>query len=331
MNRDPFAICLQRFFTNHLTIGLRASAHTIASYRDTFRLLLKYASDQLGRTPTELKFEDLDADLVGRFLGFVETVRGNSVRSRNTRLSAIRSFFKYVAAREPQLVHHCHQILAIPTKKHERTTVTYLNQAEMAALVATPDSSTWFGRRDRTLLIVALQTGLRVSELINLSRGDIVLDTGAHVRCMGKGRKERATPLRKDSVLALRSWLAEHPGNNGDPLFTSIRGGRLSRDAVERIVQKYATLATEVCPSLKDKRVTPHVLRHAAAMTLLQSGVDCAVIALWLGHESIETTQIYLHADFQLKEKAMDQTKPVSVPAGRYQPPDELMRFLEAL
>lgn len=204
-----------------------------------------------------------------------------------------------------------------PPKKYERTRITYLNRAEMAALVAAPDSNTWFGRRDKTLLVVALQTGLRVSELINLSRGDIVLGTGAHVRCMGKGRKERATPLRKDSVDALRSWLTERPGNDGDPLFTSIRGGRLSRDAVERIVQKYTTLATEVCPSLKDKRVTPHVLRHAAAMTLLQSGVDCAVIALWLGHESLETTQIYLHADLQLKkEKAMDQTKPVGVPSG---------------
>ncbi len=202
-----------------LTMGLRASAHTIASYRDTFRLLLNYASEQLCRTPTDLTFEDLDANLVGRFLGFVETVRGNSVRSRNTRLSAIRSFFKYVATHEPQLVHHCHRILSIPAKKHERTTITYLNEAEMAALVAAPDSSTWFGRRDRTLLVVALQTGLRVSELINLSRGDIVLGTGAHVRCMGKGRKERATPLRKDSVDALRSWLTERPGNDGDPLF----------------------------------------------------------------------------------------------------------------
>ena len=193
MNRNPFAMCLQQFFTDHLTIGLRASTHTIASYRDTFRLLLNYASDQLCRTPTDLTFEDLDANLVGRFLGFVETVRGNSVRSRNTRLSAIRSFFKYVATHEPQLVHHCHRILSIPAKKYERTTITYLNRAEMAALVAAPDSSTWFGRRDRTLLVVALQTGLRVSELINLSRGDIVLGTGAHVRCMGKGRKERAT------------------------------------------------------------------------------------------------------------------------------------------
>ena len=254
MNRNPFAICLQQFFTDHLTTGLRASAHTIASYRDTFRLLLNYASEQLCRTPTDLTFEDLDANLVGRFLGFVEKVRGNSVRSRNTRLSAIRSFFKYVATHEPQLVHHCHQILSIPAKRYERTTITYLNRAEMAALVAAPDSSTWFGRRDRTLLVVALQTGLRVSELINLSRGDIVLGTGAHVRCMGKGRKERATPLRKDSVDALRSWLTERPGNDGDPLFTSIRGGRLSRDAVERIVQKYTSLATEVCPSLKNVR-----------------------------------------------------------------------------
>ena len=331
MNGNTLAICLHRFFTDHLTVRLRASRHTIASYRDTFRLLLNYASGRLGREPTDMRFEDLDATLIGHFLAHLEAVRGNSVRSRNTRLAAIRSFFKFTATQEPQLVHHCQRILSIPVKKFEKTTVTYLNAAEMAALVTAPDTTTWFGRRDRTLLVVAVQTGLRVSELIGLSHDDVVLGTGAHVRCMGKGRKERLTPLRKDSADALRNWLDEKPGDDGDPLFTSSRGGRLSRDAVERIVRKYAALAASTCPSLKEKRVTPHVLRHAAAMSLLQSGVDCTVIALWLGHESIETTQIYIHADLKLKEKAMDRTKPLNVPAGRYQPPDTLMAFLEAL
>ena len=201
----------------------------------------------------------------------------------------------------------------------------------MEALISAPDTTTWFGRRDRALLIVTLQTGLRVSELVNLCRGDVVLGAGARVRCMGKGRKERGTPLRKDSVDALPVWLAENPGNDQDPLFTSNRGQRLSRDAVERMVQKHTAIAAKRCPSLREKRVTPHVLRHAAAMTLLQAGVDCAVIALWLGHESIETTQIYIHADLQLKEKAMDQTNAADVPPGRYQPSDALIAFLEAL
>lgn len=331
MNGTTFAICLQQFFADHLTIRLRASTHTILSYRDTFRLLLNYASDQLARSHDALQFEDLDATMIGHFLAHIETVRGNSVRSRNTRLAAIRSFFRYVATKEPQLVHHCQRVLSIPVKKFDKTTLTYLDAAEMAALVAAPDTTTWFGRRDRTLLIVALQTGLRVSELVGLSRSDAVLGTGAHVQCMGKGRKERLTPLRKDSADALRNWLKECPGNDGDPVFISSRRRRLSRDAVERIVLKHAAVATSACPSLKGKRVTPHVLRHSAAMSLLHAGVDCAVIALWLGHESTETTQIYMHADLKLKEKAMDRTKPLDVPAGRYRPPDTLMAFLEAL
>ena len=331
MNDNTLAICVQRFFTEHLAGRLRASTHTVASYRDTFRLLLNYACGRLDRCPTDMRFEDLDATLIGDFLAYLETERGNSVRSRNTRLAAIRSFYKFTSIQEPQFVHHCQRVLSIPVKKFEKRTVTYLNPAEMAALLSAPDTTTWFGRRDRTLLVVALQTGLRVSELTGLSHGDIVLGTGAHVRCMGKGRKERSTPLRKDSVDALRIWLKEQPGNGGDPVFVSSRGGPLSRDAVERIVRKYAISASVTLASLKEKRVTPHVLRHSAAMSLLQSGVDCAVIALWLGHESIETTQIYLHADLELKEKAMDRTKPVDVPSGRYKPPDTLMAFLQAL
>ena len=331
MKTHPLPIYLQRFFTERLASQLQASPHTVASYRDTFRLLLTHASERLARMPTDLQVADIDAELVGHFLNDIETTRGNSARTRNTRLSAIRSFFKYVAINEPQLLHHCQKVLAMPPKRYEKRMIDYLNRDEIEALLAAPDLTSWYGRRDRTLLLLALQTGLRVSELIQLSCDDVVLGTGAHVRCKGKGRKDRSTPLRRDSVRVLRAWLDEHAGPGDQALFVSNRGGRLSRDAVERIVRKHVELASRSCPSLKGKRVSAHVLRHSAAMDLLHHGVDCTVIALWLGHESVETTQMYLHADLQLKERAMDQTKPVEVPTGRYQPSDDVMAFLEAL
>ena len=259
----------------------------VASYRDSFRLLLGYAADRLGRGPTDLQVADLDAELVGDFLSHVEGTRHNGVRTRNARLSAIRSFFKYVAINEPQLLHHCQRILAMPAKRHEKRTIDYLTRPEIEALVAAPAVTTWYGRRDRTLLMVALQTGLRVSELIQLTCGDVALGTGAHVRCVGKGRKERATPLRADCVEALRAWLEERGTVDTEPVFVSNRGERLSRDAVERLVRKHAVAASETCPSRAGKQVTPHVLRHSAAMQLLQNGVDRTVIALWLGHEQL--------------------------------------------
>ena len=323
MKTHPLPVYLQRFFTERLVSQLQASSHTVASYRDTFRLLLAYASERLGRLPTDLQVNDIDAQLVGHFLSFVETTRGNSARSRNTRLSAIRSFFKYVAINEPQLLQHCQRILAIPSKRYEKRAIDYLDRNEIEALLAAPDLANWYGRRDRTLLLLALQTGLRVSELISLDCRDVVLGTGAHVRCQGKGRK--------DSVRVLRAWLGERPGHDDQPLFVSNRGDRLSRDAVERIVRKYVQLASAQCPTLKSKRISPHVLRHSAAMDLLHHGVDCTVIALWLGHEHVETTQMYLHADLKLKERAMDQTKPVEVPAGRYKPTADVMAFLDGL
>lgn len=331
MKAYPLPVYVQRFFVERLTTQLRASPHTVASYRDTFRLLLRYVADQLGRAPTDLQLADVDAAIVGGFLSFVELQRGNGARTRNTRLSAIRSFFTYVAVNEPQLLHHCQRVLAMPSKRHEKRTIDYLSRGEIEALLSAPDPCTWFGRRDRTLLMLAVQTGLRVSELIHLGRGDIVLGAGAHVRCMGKGRKERSTPLRRDCAEALRSWLAELGGQDADPLFVSNRGEALSRDAVERIVRKHIATASRQCRTLATKRVTPHVLRHSAAMQLLQNGVDRTVIALWLGHESVETTQIYVHADIQLKERAMAKTHPVNVAPGRYRPSDDLLAFLEAL
>ncbi len=331
MTRYPLPIFVQRFFTERLTNQLAASANTVASYRDTFRLLLTFATTRIGRQPTDLLVTDIDADLVGGFLDFLETSRGNSARTRNNRLAAIRSFFKYVAINEPELLHHCQRVLALPSKRHEKRVIDYLDREQIEALLAAPDVSTWYGRRDRALLQLCVQTGLRVSELIDLRCGDVVLGTGAHVRCRGKGRKDRSTPLRADTVAVLGAWLDERADTVDRPLFVSNRNGRLSRDAVERIVGKYVALASELCPTLNGKNVTPHCLRHTAAMELLREGVGCTVIALWLGHEDVETTQVYLHADLQVKEKAMEKTRPINTPPGRYRPSDALLDYLEAL
>ena len=284
MKTHPLPVYLQRFFTERLASQLQASSHTVASYRDTFRLLLTYASERLSRMPTDLQIADIDAELVGHFLSYIETTRGNSARSRNTRLSAIRSFFKYVAINEPQLLHHCQQVLAMPPKRYERRMIDYLNRDEIEALLAAPDLTSWYGRRDRALLLLALQTGLRVSELIQLARPDVVLGTGAHVRCKGKGRKDRSTPLRRNSVRVLCAWLEECAGTGAQPLFVSNRGDRLSRDAVERIVRKYVALASERCPTLKGKHVSPHCLRHSAAMDLLHHGAA----SRWPGNGAVD-------------------------------------------
>jgi len=280
---------------------------------------------------TELTIEDLAAPLLGDFLQHLESSRGNSTPTRNARMAAIHSFFQYVALEEPAHALHCQRILAMPNKRHERRPIEFLNREEIDALLAAVDFSSWMGRRDRTLLLVAVQTGLRVSELIGLNCQDVVLGTGAHVRCEGKGRKYRCTPLRPETVAMLTAWLHERHGLPGDSVFPSIRGGKLSRDAIERLVTKYTAIAKQNCASLKQKKVSPHVLRHAAAMDLLQHGVDRSVIALWLGHESVETTQMYLHADMRLKEKALSRTTPLGVKPGRYRPDDKLLAFLESL
>jgi integrase/recombinase XerD len=322
---------LRRFFTDRLCTQMEASDHTIAGYRDTFRLLLRFASEQRGRVPTKLGIEDLDADLIGDFLLHVETARRNGARSRNTRLAAIRSFFRYVAMSEPVWLLHCQRILAMPSKRYVKRTVTFLDVSEIAALLAAPDRSTWAGRRDHVILLVALQTGLRASELVSLRCKDVVLGTGAHIRCLGKGRKERCTPLRRDTVKVLQTWLKERRGDADQPLFPSMRGDKLSRDALEHLVRKHSLTGSRSCPSLAGKRVSPHTLRHSTAMELLQHGVDQSVIALWLGHESVETTQIYLHADMRLKEKALSRIAAPAASPGRYRPDDQLLAFLEAL
>ena len=331
MKRYELSAYLQRFFTERLGQQMKASPNTVASYRDTFRLLLRYASDQRKKEPTALQVADIDADLVGRFLGDLEKTRRNGARSRNTRLAAIRSFFKYVAVNEPQLLLHCQRVLAMPSKRYVKRAIDYLTRDEIEAVIAAPDLSTWHGRRDRAILVLTLQTGLRVTELVTLTCADVALGASAHVRCLGKGRKERATPVRKDSVKLLRNWLAERKGQPIEPLFISNRGTSLSRDAVEGIVRRHVATASKMCPSLQAKRVTPHVLRHSAAMQLLHSGVDRTVIALWLGHESVETTHMYIHADMKIKEQAIAKTRPIETKHGRYRPNDKLLAFLERL
>jgi integrase/recombinase XerD len=322
---------LQSFFTDRLLRQRQASPRTIEGYRDCFRLLLHFAKERLGRMPSKLHVEDLDAPFIGLFLDHLESGRKNSARTRNARLGAIHSFFQYVALEEPAHALHCQRVLAVPNKRHERRPIEFLNREEIEALLAVPNPSTWWGRRDRTLLLVAVQTGLRVSELIGLNCEDVVLGTGAHVRCLGKGRKQRCTPLRPETTKMLDAWLRERHGLPDNPVFPSIRDGRLSRDAIERLITKYTHLAAQACPSLKGKRVSPHVCRHTAAMELLQHGVDRSVIALWLGHESVETTQMYLHADMRLKEKALSRTEPLGIKPTRYRPDDKLLAFLESL
>jgi site-specific recombinase XerD len=322
---------IQQFFTDRLCGQMDASPHTIAGYRDTFRLLLRFASEQTGKAPTKLTVDDLDCALIGDFLMHVETERRNSARSRNTRLAAIRSFFRFVAMAEPAYMLHCQKILAMPGKRHVRRTVEFLSRAEMAALLAAPDLSTWAGRRDHAVLMVALQTGLRASEIVGLRCCDVVIGTGAYIRCEGKGRKQRCTPLRKETVKLLKTWLKERGGADSGPLFPTNRGTRMSRDALEGIVRRHSLTASRSCSSLAGKRVSPHVLRHSTAMDLLHHGVDQTVIALWLGHESVETTQIYMHADLRLKEKALARVKPSTAKPGRYRPDDKLLAFLESL
>lgn len=322
---------LEGFFTQRLMHQRQASPHTIASYRDTFSLLLRFVQERTNKAPSTLSLQDLDAPLIGAFLEHLEQGRGNGPRTRNTRLAAIHAFFRYAALYEPGVSALVQRVLAIPSKRFEHTPIAFLTHEEIEALVAAPDTDTWLGRRDRTLLLLTVQTGLRVSELIGLCCQDVVLGRGAHVRCLGKGRKARCTPLREDAVTALRAWLDEHRGQAVDPLFPNQRGGSLNRDSIEHLVDKYASIARQHCPSLEQKHITPHVLRHSAAMELLQNGVDRTVIALWLGHESVETTQIYLHADMTMKERALARTTNVDVPPGRYRPDDELLAFLKSL
>jgi site-specific recombinase XerD len=322
---------LEAFFTERLQQQRQASPHTIAAYRDAFRLLLGFVEKRVGKQASQLLMTDIDAPLIGTFLDHLEKERGNGARTRNVRLAAIRSLFRFAASREPAHAALIQRVLAIPQKRFDRDLVAFLNRSEADAIIAAPDRNTWLGQRDHALLLVAIRTGLRVSELTGLRVQDCVLGTGAHVRCQGKGRKERCTPLDRETARVMRDWVNDNRATSGDFVFPSCRGGRLSTDAVERLVAKHVKTAARSCITLARKHVTPHVLRHTTAVHLLESGVDRAVIALWLGHESVETTQIYLDADLSMKERALARTARSRVDRHRFRPADSLLAFLESL
>ncbi len=327
-----FPALLECFFLQRLMAQRQVSPHTIRSYRDTFRLLLQFASKRLHKLPSVLTLADLDPGLIGAFLDQLEKERGNSARSRNLRLTAIRSFFRYAAFEEPSQSGLIQRVLAMPSKRYEKKLVSFLTRPEIDAVLAAPDRNTWAGRRDHIFLLVAVQTGLRLSEMTGLRREDVALGTGAHVHCLGKGRKQRSTPLTKQAASALKLWFQEPMRGDGQIVFPNARGTRLSPDGVQYLLAKHIAVARERCPGLNEKRVTPHCLRHTAAMELLQAGVDRSVIALWLGHESVETTQIYLDANLALKEQALAKTTPANVKhTGRYRPDDKLLAFLKSL
>ncbi|MCA1679576.1 MAG: site-specific integrase [Actinobacteria bacterium] len=325
------APALQAFFTDRLITQRNSSPQTIAAYRDTFKLLLHFVHEQTGKQPFELDIDDLDAPLIGAFLTHLERDRGNSPRTRNARLGAIHSFYRFAALEHPEHTRTIARVMAIPTKRHERTTVSYLDLTEIKMLLAAPDRGTWLGRRDRALLALMIQTGVRVSELVGLHVCDVHLGTGHHIRVQGKGRKKRATPLTGEIVAVLRQWITERGGAPEDPLFPTRQGRPLSRYTVGLLVSKHADTAAVDCPSLKAKRVTPHVLRHTTAMLWRAKDVDIATIALLLGHESTQTTHIYEHADPTLKEKAIARTTPLGIKPGRYRASDTLLAFLEGL
>lgn len=322
---------LQAFFTERLVSQRGASPHTVAGYRDTFRLLLTFVAERTGKQPSRLDLADLDAPLVGSFLDCLERERRNAVRTRNNRLAAIHSFFGWAALRHPEHAASIQRVMAIPAKRFERNTVTYLSDPEVDALLDACDLTTWTGRRDHAMFTLVIQTGLRISELTSLNCTDLFLGRGPYVHCVGKGRKERMTPLLPRTVSILKSWLGERAGAPAEPAFPTSTGAALSRDAIEHRLAIYTERAAASCPSLTSKNVTAHVLRHTAAMRLLFSGVDVTVIALWLGHEQVSTTSIYLHADMSQKQRALARTKPVGARVGRYRPTDGLLVFLEGL
>lgn len=322
---------LQAFFTERLAQQRQASPRTVAAYRDALKLLLQFAHATTGRSPAMLDWDDLDAATISAFLNHLESDRHNSVRTRNVRLTAIRALFSYAALRHPEHALLIQRVLAIPPKRFAKRSVMFLNTSEIDALLAAPDQRRWEGRRDRALLLLAVQTGLRVSELTGLNCADLTLDSNPSVRCEGKGRKQRAVPLNQTVQTALRAWVAERAGRPADPLFPTRTGRRLSRDAVALRLNTHAKAAALNCPSLLGKRLHPHVLRHTCAMDLLQAGVDTSVIALWLGHAGVRSTDPYLHADILTKEKALALLTPATVKPGRYRPPDKILAFLESL
>lgn len=329
--KTSFAPLLERFFTQRLMQQRDASPHTISSYRDTFRQFLKFIQQRIHKAPSRLALEEIDAPLIVAFLDHLEKRQGLSVRSRNLRLTAIHSFFQYAAFEAPTHSQQIQRVLAIKTKRFTRTLVRFLTRPEVDALLAAPDPRTWFGRRDHAFILTAVQTGLRVSEMTGIKHEDVSFGTGAHVRVIGKGRKERCTPLAKSTAAVVSAWMREPKRGNAQILFPNARGDRLSIHGVQYLLNKHRAIAAKTCPSLTGKRIGVHLLRHTMALDLLQAGVERSVIALWLGHESVETTQIYLEATLAMKEQSLAKTTPHAAKAGRYRPGDSLLGFLNNL
>ncbi|WP_027582183.1 tyrosine-type recombinase/integrase [Bradyrhizobium sp. Ai1a-2] len=327
-----FPMLLQRFFVDHLRQQRAVSPSTVAAYRDTFKMLLAFSQKAIGKAPTDLALTDLDATLILAFLDHLERERKNCVRSRNARLSAIRSFLKFAAHEDLTALAVIERSLAVPQKRHDKAVLGFLSRPEMDAIIAAPDCATWAGRRDQALFTLLYNTGARVSEAINLRVDDVVLDVSPVAHLHGKGRKRRSVPLWKATAATLRQWLRHLPdtGSQGY-LFPSSAGRRLSRSSVtQRLAQAVAEVVCQL-PALAERAVSPHTIRHTTAMHLLQSGVDITVIALWLGHEHPSTTHIYMEADLAMKEAALSRLQPIATVPARYCPPDELMAFLQSL
>lgn len=322
---------LQKYFTAHLIQAMNASPHTIDAYRDTWRMLFAYVFKTTNTAASKVRIEQLDAETIASFLQDLQEHRGNSASTRNARLAALHSFYAYAATCYPDQMGLIARVLAIPVKRHEHTDVTWLNEDEVNALVNAPSAMNKTGRRDRVLFATAITTGMRVSELTGLLWNDVDLSVSAHTVCHGKGRKDRATPLDKATTRVLKHWKEELQAQPASPTFPTRMGTRMSTDAVAQRLEHAVALASTTCPSLGGKNITPHTLRHTTAMRLLHAGVDTAVIALWLGHASTESTQIYLHADMEMKEKALERLKPPEAKSGRYVPRLDQLAFLEGI
>ena len=334
MNRAPstaLAPLLQQFFVERLQKQRQASPCTISAYRDTFRLFLTFVEAKLRKRPAELAIEDLSAQLILDFLEHLERRRKNSIRTRNARFAAIRSFIQYVGFKEPTSLALTHGVLGIPRKRFDRLQIGFLSREHIEAIIAAPDASTWTGRRDRVLLTTLYNTGARVSELIGVQVEDVNLSRSPSVRLHGKGRKERSVPLWGSTACQIRQWLQQQPHTATSPLFPSRTGSRLSRGNVTERMQLAAEAAASEHPELRKRKVTPHIFRHSLAMHLLQKGVDINVIALWLGHESPTTTHMYVEADLAMKKRLLKSLHPPNVKTLRFRPPDRLIQFLSTL
>jgi site-specific recombinase XerD len=331
LTEPNFASLLQRFFTERLVQQKNASPRTISSYRDTFRLFLQFAKQRLRKPPTRIELTDLNTSLVSAFLNHLEVDRHNTIRSRNVRFAALRSFLQYAGLLAPTALGTIRGVMAMPMKRFERPLVGYLAREEVEALLNAPDPATWCGRRDRAMLATLYNTGARVSELIGMRVGDVVLDRSSAICIHGKGRKERAVPLWRTTAKQIRLWLRQNHFARDHPLFPNRTGGPMTRTGVTDRLKLAAVTAATHCPQLKKRHISPHIVRHATAMNMLQSGVDITVIALWLGHESPATTHMYVEADLAMKERAIKRLQAPNVKTARYRPTDQLLAFLEGL